>query len=132
MNAKFFVPYQTAKLLKKKGYPQGDSDMYYTPNGELKSQADIYADLTDNDPMMYSYFLTTYHIAAPAYHEVVDWLEGKGIYICIEVLLEKRGEFVFSSYIDWIGNINQETHVGTYPTREEALNAGILAALKKL
>ena len=103
MKSKFLVPYQTARQLKEKRYPHGDSDMYYTPNGELKSQADIYADCTDNDPMMYSYFLITYHIAAPTYHEVVDWLEEKGIYICIEVLLEKRGEFVFSSYIDWIG-----------------------------
>lgn len=101
--------------------------MYYNPNGKLMTQAEVIAGYKDVFPIS-----ITDCYAAPAYHEVVDWLAEKGIYICIEVLLEKRGEFVFSSYIDWIGNINQETHVGTYPTREEALNAGILAALKKL
>lgn len=58
--------------------------MYYNPNGELKSQADIYAERRDNDPMMYSYYLTKYHIASPAYCEVLDWLVGKKIYIDID------------------------------------------------
>lgn len=72
MNEKFYVPFETAKLLKEKGYPQSDSDMYYTHNGELKSQADIYADRTDNDPMMYSYFclLTT----LPPQHTMKCWI----------------------------------------------------------
>lgn len=65
MKTKFYVPFDTAKMLKNAGYPQSGSDMYYNPNGELKSQADIYAERRDNDPMMYSYYLTKYHIASP-------------------------------------------------------------------
>ncbi len=119
MKSKFHVPFETAQLLKEKGY---DSlcDCYYEPDKEL--YLGILVSNIDYEDCG--------NCSAPTYHEVVDWLEEKGIYICIEVLLEKRGEFVFSSYIDWIGNINQETHVGTYPTREEALNAGILKALE--
>lgn len=137
MNKKFFVPFNTARQLKEKGYPQKLATMYYDTfsGGEISLITDrecvsCVVDGNDRHPLYNR--LSKLYIAAPTYHEVVDWLEEKGIYICIEVLLEKRGEFVFSSYIDWIGNINQETHVGTYPTREEALNAGILAALKKL
>lgn len=121
MNKKFIVPFDTARQLREKGYDV-DCYSYYTQNGKLYHDT-----FTLNNK-----WIRMGRFLAPTYHEVVDWLEEKGIYICIEVLLEKRGEFVFSSYIDWIGNINQETHVGTYPTREEALNAGILAALKKL
>lgn len=137
MNRKFFVPFDTARQLREKGYPQKLATMYYDTfsGGEISLITDrecvsCVVDGNDRHPLYNR--LSKLYIASPTYHDVVDWLEEKGIYICIEVLLEKRGEFVFSSYIDWIGNINQETHVGTYPTREEALNAGILAALKKL
>lgn len=126
MNKKFFVPFETAKLLKEKGYPQEDSDMYYTPNGELKSQADIYADRTDNDPMMYSYFLTTYHIAAPTYHEVVDWLLGKGYPIESACIREYS-----DSDVKWLCGIAY-TITRIYLTREEALNEAIIKALNAL
>lgn len=125
MNEKFYVPFETAKLLKEKGYPQSDSDMYYTHNGELKSQADIYADLTDNDPMMYSYFLTTYHIAAPAYHEVVDWLEGKGVRIYAEYNENWIG------FIDY-GDTEGAEEATICQTREEVLNAAIIEALETI
>lgn len=128
MNSKFFVPYATAKMLRANRYPQSDSDMYYTPNGELKSQADIYADLTDNDPMMYSYFLTTYHIAAPTYHEVVDWLEEKhNCYISIMYFSFRINKWVTTIECgDNTATLNEEN------TREEALNAAILKALEML
>lgn len=126
MDKKFFVPYQTAQLLKEKGYPQEDSDMYYTPNGELKSQADIYADRTDNDTMMYSYFLTTYHIAAPAYCEVLDWLVGKKIYIDID----NTAKCKWYCYM-WEGS-SAIGATGQYFTREQAYNAAIVRALEEL
>lgn len=126
MNAKFYVPFDTAKLLKKAGYPQSDSDMYYTHNGELKSQADIYADCTDNDPMMYSYFLITYHIAAPAYCEVLDWLVGKKIYIDIDSTAKGK----WYCYM-WEGGSAIDATC-QYFTREESYNAAIVKVLEEL
>lgn len=135
MNAKFFVPYATAKMLRANGYPQSDSDMYYTPNGELKSQADIYADLTDNDPMMYSYFLTTYHIAAPTYHEVLDWLQEKGIRIEVRVAYQFREkQWSWCGYVYIVEDEDYETSqlADWSSTREGALNAAIIRALEML
>ena len=136
MNNKFFVPFETAKLLKEKGYPQERATMYYdTLSGGISLITDrecVSCVVEGNDRHPLYNRLSKLYIAAPTYHEVVDWLQEKGIYICIEVSLVHSGDFVFCSYIDWIGNINQETHVGTYPAREQALNAGILKALEML
>ena len=144
MKSKFLVPFETAKLCMDKGY-SGENDYFWgggkshlKPRRVSNHKCGGTQMTSVNNTIVYGFENRLFddkcfvECTAPTYHEVLDWLEEKGIYICIEVLLEKRGEFVFSSYIDWIGNINQETHVGTYPTREEALNAGILAALKKL
>lgn len=131
MNSKFFVPYATAKMLRANRYPQSDSDMYYTPNGELKSQADIYADCTDNDPMMYSYFLITYHIAAPTYHEVVDWLYEKKICITCYPAYSYEGQYNGFQYE--MQTYDEDDYPDDiYRTREEALNAAILKALEML
>ena len=76
MDKKFFVPFETAQQLKKKGY-SGICDYYYAPDKQL------YFGVTcvSNDTLDYENNGT---VAAPTYHEVVDWLEGKGIRIyCI-------------------------------------------------
>ncbi len=109
MDAKFFVPFETAKLAKEKGYPQDKSDYGYFDNG-------------DSHPLI-MFPADNFDCAAPTYHEVVDWLEGKGIY-------------VFTNYYDkWAGfiRIGRKLYdVNIYPTREEALNAAILKALEML
>ena len=100
MNAKYFVPFETAKQLKEKGYPQG---------WELED-----------------------YCAAPTYHEVVDWLEEKGIYLhCYSpTRVQDIGQYtagVFNSNTnDW------GTCKSVYSTREEALNAAILKALEMI
>ena len=100
MDSKYFVPFETAKQLKEKGYPQG---------WELED-----------------------HCAAPTYHEVVDWLEEKGIYLhCYSpTRVQDIGQYtagVFNSNTnDW------GTCKSVYSTREEALNAAILKALEMI
>lgn len=119
MNSKFFVPFETAKLLKEKGYPQAYVDMYYDGNGSLIPPI---AMLSDNDDLVQPI------IAAPTYHEVVDWLEGKKKFI----FAEYRG---YATY-DWGCFIRDENkdfdYIHASPTREEALNAAILQALEMI
>ena len=129
MNAKFFVPFETVKLLKKKGYPQAENDWYYEPAGEMLINEGV-AELLrhragDNADGI---------VAAPTYHEVEDWLEGKDIYIDVcrtdNTLLESG--YRWHCYIwerdtdDWC------TVTIEYPTREEAINEAILKALEML
>ena len=78
MNKKFYVPFETAKMLKKAGYPQAGSDMYYNSNGELFTRTELEAGYNEEYPIM----ITDYY-ASPAYCEVLDWLAGKKIYIDI-------------------------------------------------
>ena len=115
MDAKFFVPFETAQLLKEKGYNSlcvcyygTDKELYL---GILVSNID-YEDCGN--------------CSAPTYHEVVDWLEGRKVRI-------------YAEYCNgwWYGFIdNSETMeveaTLRYQTREEALNDGILKALEML
>ena len=67
MDAKFFVPFETAQLLRKKGYPQDKSDYGYFDNG-------------DSHPLI-MFPADNFDCAASTYHEVVDWLyEKKDMY----------------------------------------------------
>ena len=124
MNKKFYVPFETAKMLKKAGYPQAGSDMYYNPNGELFTRTELEAGYNEEYPIMITYYYT-----APAYCEVLDWLvESKEICIDIEVLLngkwvcsllDKKSEFTIGETLE-------------YPTREQAINAAIVRVLEEL
>ena len=126
MDEKFHVPFKTAQRLKEKGYPQGDSDMYYDPNGKLFTRAKLNEGYKEEYPIMITYYTT-----APTYHEVLDWLEGYGIYVtCSGQLVKQCTSQYTASTLN--NNTNEWCMCGVYPTREEALNAGILAALKKL
>lgn len=129
MNKKFFVPYQTAKLLRKAGYPQSGSDMYYNPNGKLMTQAEVISGYKDVFPIS-----ITDCYASPTYHEVVDWLEEKGIHItCYAPLLKPVGRYAISVFNSNTNNINDWGLCrDAYPTREKALNEGILKALEML
>lgn len=124
MNGKFYVPFETAKLLKEKGYPEY-ADIFYDANGFLVnnfSRSDYDA------PIVFPV------ISASTYHEVVDWLEEKGIYItCYAPLLKPVGRYgisVFNSNTDNINDLGLCREA--YPTREDALNAGILKALEMI
>ena len=123
MDSKFFVPFETAKLCKEKGYPQVYADCYYR-------------DTENNWEMIVSQYTPTEvrigrtqnqeYIAAPTYHEVVDWLEGKGIYISI-MYFSKQGK-------TWNATVegNMQALVFGKTTREEALHAAILHALEMI
>ncbi len=131
MNSKFFVPFETAKQLKEKGYPQEFADWYYHETAdELAFVHNRYVPerVVTGKPTE----LGAWYIAAPTYHEVIGWLEGKGIYLqCYTSILKQNlwqytaGVFN-SSTNDWGGCKS------VYPTREEALNAAILKALEMI
>lgn len=125
MNAKFFVPFDTAQRLKEKGYPQDKSDYGYFDNG-------------DSHPII-MFPADNFDCAAPTYHEVVDWLEGKGIYVTLDWVLLKYIETLqgtIEETFGWEGDVKR-LHIDwrvtdDYPTREQAINAAILIALEML
>ena len=118
MNKKFFVPFETAKVLKEKGY-NCMCDYYYAPDKQL------YFGVTrvSNDTLDFENNGT---IAAPTYHEVLDWLEKKGYPIESACLRD------FADHdIMWVCGCDL-TVSKIYPTREEAFNDVILDVLKTL
>lgn len=121
MDKKFFVPFETAKALKEKGYPQVGSDMYYNPNGELFTRTELDAGYKEEYPIMIKYY-----VAAPAYCEVLDWLVGKKIYIDID----NTAKCKWYCYM-WEGS-SAIGATGQYFTREQAYNAAIVRALEEL
>lgn len=137
MNSKFYVPFETAKMLKVQGYPQSGSDMYYNLDGDLGAWGNHIMQCT-----------IKHYYAAPAYCEVLDWLwakhtldittneVGRGDYD------RKKGrwsnhEVGFSGMIErphpHYTHLNKIDHTGGfYSTREEAYNAAIIKALEEL
>ena len=111
MDSKFYVPYETARLLREKGYPQS-TDTWYVEQAE--------------GVRTYKKPITIYEsIARPTYHEVLDWLFDK------EVSIWARSNY---GKIDWFSvvAVGDDEHFpsGWFKTREDALNAAILEALK--
>ncbi len=124
MKSKFHVPFETAQLLKEKGY-NSLCDCYYMPDKEL--YLGILVSNMDYEDCG--------NCSAPTYHEVVDWLEGKGIYVSAflsigETDKEDTYKIWWKSFIDIPPHEEQSSAV--YSTREQALNASILAALEML
>lgn len=130
MDAKFFVPFETAKLLREKGYPQAENDWYYEPAGEMLINDGV-AELLrhragDNADRI---------VAAPTYHEVVDWLEGKGIRIEVrDAYRFREKQWSWCGYVYIVEDEDYETSqlADWSSTREGALNAAILKALDML
>lgn len=120
MNKKFYVPFETAKMLKKAGYPQSGSDMYYNSNGELFTRTELEAGYNEEYPIM-----ITYYYAAPAYCEVLDWLVGKRIYIDIDCTAKAK----WYCYM-WEGS-SAIGATGDYIDREQAINAAIVRVLEE-
>lgn len=130
MNSKFFVPFETAKLLKKRGYPQAENDWYYEPAGEMLINEGV-AELLrhragDNADGI---------VAAPTYHEVVDWLAGKGIRIEVRMAYHfRKKQWSWCGYVYVVEDEDYETSqlADWCSTREAAINAAILKALEML
>lgn len=137
MNAKFFVPFDTAQRLKEKGYNEKISYAYNKVRRIVRAGV-IDCNNTDWDNLrkvQSSYPPRLDYIAAPTYHEVVDWLEGKGIRIEVRVAYHFREKkWSWCGYVYIVEDEDYETsQLADWSfTREGALNAGILAALKML
>lgn len=133
MDKNFFVPFDTAKLLKEKGYDTKVS-FYYTTDGVLKSHAAFDREALDGDPCLLDYsnselrkwYREGKYIAAPTYHEALDWLEKKGYPIESACLRDFDGHDIM-----WVCGCGISVS-GIYQTREEALNDVILDVLKTL
>ena len=122
MNKKFIVPFDTARQLREKGYDV-DCYSYYTQNGKLYHDT-----FTLNNK-----WIRMGRFLAPTYHEVLDWLEEKGIYVttCIDMLeVCGSGKIKWACFIFPFGG--KETSIGGKHNREEALNEAIKAALEML
>ena len=131
MDKKFFVPFETAKQLKEKGYNEKISYAYNKVRRIVRAGV-IDCNNTDWDNLckvQSSYPPRLDYIAAPTYHEVVDWLEGKGI----EITSRKVYNFRTGQW-EWRGNAKNEEYsffeLGV--TREAAINAAILHALEEM
>lgn len=131
MKDKFYVPFQIAKMLKEKGYPQDFShnDALYTlPNGEFywALDVDIARRRSEGEPIL-----------APTYCDVLDWLiENKIAVITVEMY-----EIMWNIYpidetdMSWYCNIRlNDTILRTddFDTRWDAINAAIIKTLKML
>lgn len=113
MDTKFYVPYETARLLREKCYPQS-TDTWYV---EMCRGVRVFQKMTNKD---YEY------IARPTYHEVLDWLFGMGWFVYARYYLDNT---YFSTIYD-MSNCTEHFPTGTWTSREEALNAAILEALR--
>lgn len=124
MNKKFIVPFDTARQLREKGYDV-DCYSYYTQNGKLYHDT-----FTLNNK-----WIRMGRFLAPTYHEVVDWLAGKGIRIEVRMAYRFREkQWSWCGYIYIVEDEDYETSqlADWCSTREQALNASILKALEML
>lgn len=128
MDAKYFVPFETAKLLKKKGYNE-ECTSYYGDGIIRIGRPYTNKEFSDNTPN----WLFNECISAPTYHEVEDWLEGKGIRIEVRVAYHVREkQWSWCGYVYVVEDEDYETRqlVDWGVTREAAMNAAILKALE--
>lgn len=132
MNVKFYVPFQTAQALKEKGYPQSDAEFYYSMFdssvlGYIHERTKLESLYNEKFSIMLECL-----VAAPTYHEVVDWLEEKGITIEVKKhYITNNDDYGWKSYIQR-SEYDREFVKFVMTTREEAINAAIIKALEKL
>lgn len=138
MNNKFFVPFETAKLLREKGYNEKISYAYNKERrivraGVIRAGV-IDCNNTDWDNLrkvQSSYPPRLDYIAAPTYHEVVDWLYEKKICITCHPAYSYEGQYNGFQY-EMQTYDEDDYKDDIYRTREEALNAAILKAIEML
>lgn len=126
MENKFVVPYETAKLLKDKGYNEKIS-FAYNKDKELIRSGSLDLNNTDWERLhdierIHSRYMYPPRISAPTYHEVIYWLEDQGY--LIETMWARD-----ESNVVWFCRVAQK-NTNIYPTREEALNEAIVYALE--
>lgn len=118
MDKKFYVPFETAKLLKEKGYPEY-ADIFYDANGFLVNN------FSRSD---YDAPIVLPVISSPTYHEVLDWLYEKKICITCHPAYSYEGQYNGFQYE--MQTYDEDDYPDDiYRTREEALNEAIKAAL---
>lgn len=123
MDAKFLVPYETAQLLKEKGY-EAETDYYY--NKETKSITPLRDLKNEWYPDSLQKVIDARYIPAPTYHEVLDWLGCHGCYAGTA-----HNYYGVITYYFFLGEKFYSPRYA-YKTREDALNAAILETLKWL
>lgn len=116
MNKEDYVSLEVAKLLKEKGYCW-PCNSFYTLEGLIKFRT-----IADNFNRLTAY-------SRPALYEAQKWLIGKDIYVSVDVYGDGQWmptlcEFGREKYNFIPLDVSREK------TYEEALNAGILEALK--
>lgn len=141
MDKKFFVPFETARQLKDKGY-SGENDYFWDDNrikprrvaSQKRSGIQMFSInnnvvyMLENKPFDSRCFV---ECTAPTYHEVLDWLYEKKICITCHHAYSYEGQYNGFRYeMQTYDDDDYPDYV--YCTREEALNAGILAALEML
>lgn len=128
MKSKFLVPFETAKMLKKAGYPQSGSDMYYNNFGELIGREKLVEEYKRDYTTM-----VQYNCAAPTFSEVLDWLVQKKIYIDVDRTTERVVKIPMWHCYIWDKYLLKGAIItGSYPTREQAINAAIVRVLEEI
>ena len=119
MNSKFYVSYESARLLKEKGYNE-------ECNYVIDDDGDIF-----EDKYRLNQDLPEWRWSCPTKAEAIDWLESKGI--MIEVFSARIGE-----NRKWCNSIiNTKTYITIetpykFSTRLEAEEAAIIKACEFL
>lgn len=110
MNTKFYVSFDTAKLLEEKGcnIERDFLTHVYKENGHLYWSS--HEDLSNEIP-------------APTKAEAIDWIESNGI--IIEVLQDYRGLWFYVIKISETESYVSESDDKYFPTRLEAEEAAI-------
>ena len=129
MNNKFCVSYETAQLLKEKGYNQ-ETIHYYNNVGKL---------YLGNGHFNHNAY--PFNLSAPTKAETIDWLESNGIVVELrydyDELQKDDSEWVYYIYQYDNDGLLDETVSSwgmgeIYDTRLEAEEAAIIKALKLL
>lgn len=121
MNSKFYVPFETAKMLRAQGYPQTGSDMYYNVDGNLGTWGNHIMQCT-----------IEHYYAAPAYCEVLDWLVQKEIYIDVDRTTERVVKIPMWHCYIWDKHLYRGAVItGSCLSRVEAINAAIIKVLEE-
>ena len=123
MDSKFYVSYETARLLKEKGY-DGDAEYAYHENGNFSHWG---RNVNDID----------YLYAAPTKAEAIDWLESKGIVIIVDeyYIMHEEDDYYTSCWGYYIRKDDEgvcRDNSSEYKTRLEAEEAAIIKALELL
>lgn len=128
------VTLETAKLLKAAGFKEDVSSFYeLVYKGGSGPEYEI-----DESYDAQNYNADVYSISAPTQSIAQKWLrEIRGVYVYVEPVIGKRWTLSFCDFnvpteeSDWMENeINKGNGYKVYVTYEEALEAGIIKALK--